>query len=70
MIKEESTDVFEPNSGSDEHRNRSKLGGLILVVLGCLFFLERWFPVFSMSRMWPVILIIIGLAILWRGERR
>ena len=68
-IEEVFKNVLEPN-GSDEHRKRAKLGGIILVVLGSLFFLDRWFPVFSMSRMWPLILIIIGLAILWKGERK
>ncbi|MHB8124127.1 MAG: PspC domain-containing protein [Desulfitobacteriaceae bacterium] len=69
-IEEVFTNVFQHNACSDEHRKRAKLGGIILIVLGCLFFLDRWFPVFSMSKMWPLILIIIGLAILWRGERK
>ena len=38
------------------------LGPLILIVLGVLFLLSNIFPaVFSFGRMWPVILIVIGV---------
>jgi hypothetical protein len=38
------------------------LGPLILIVLGVLFLLSNIFPgVFSFSRLWPVILIVIGV---------
>ena len=39
------------------------LGPLLLIVLGVLFLLNNMFPeVFRFSKMWPVILIVIGLA--------
>jgi uncharacterized membrane protein HdeD (DUF308 family) len=39
------------------------LGPLLLIVLGVLFLLNNMYPqVFRFSRMWPVILIVIGLA--------
>ena len=38
------------------------LGPLILIVLGVLFLLSNIFPaVFSFGRLWPVILIVIGV---------
>ena len=38
-------------------------GPLILIVLGVLFLLNNLFPYeFSFHRMWPVILIVIGVA--------
>ena len=38
-------------------------GPLILIVLGILFLLNNLYPsVYRFSRMWPVILIVIGLA--------
>jgi hypothetical protein len=49
---------------------RSKLGGLILIVLGLLFLLANfgWIPrlgpLFAMW--WPLILVIVGGAILMR----
>jgi hypothetical protein len=37
-------------------------GPVILIVLGILFLLNNIYPdVFRISRMWPVILIVIGL---------
>ena len=39
------------------------LGPLLLIVLGVLFLLNNLYPgVFRFGRMWPVILIVIGLA--------
>jgi cell wall-active antibiotic response 4TMS protein YvqF len=39
------------------------LGPLLLIVLGILFLLNNVYPeTFRFSRMWPVILIVIGLA--------
>jgi hypothetical protein len=39
------------------------LGPLILIVIGVLFLLNNMYPgVFRFGKMWPVILIVIGLA--------
>ena len=39
------------------------LGPVILIVLGVLLLLNNMYPdVFQFSRMWPVILIVIGFA--------
>ncbi len=39
------------------------LGPLLLIVIGVLFLLNNLYPgIFRFGRMWPVILIVIGLA--------
>jgi hypothetical protein len=39
------------------------LGPLLLIVMGILFLLNNMYPgVFRFGKMWPVILIIIGLS--------
>jgi hypothetical protein len=39
------------------------LGPLLLIVIGVLFLLNNMYPgVYRFSRMWPVILIVIGLS--------
>jgi hypothetical protein len=38
------------------------LGPLLLIVLGVLFLLNNLYPGFRFGKMWPVILIVIGLA--------
>jgi uncharacterized membrane protein HdeD (DUF308 family) len=35
---------------------------MLLIVIGVLFLLNNLFPGFRFGRMWPVILIVIGLA--------
>ena len=38
------------------------LGPLLLIVIGILFLLNNMVPGFRFGKMWPVILIVIGLA--------
>lgn len=55
----------------EPHGNRSKMAGGILVALGAYFLLERYFPYwFDMGKMWPLLLIVIGLTIIYRGGRK
>jgi phage shock protein PspC (stress-responsive transcriptional regulator) len=55
----------------ENHENRSILAGGILVTLGVLFLLERYLPYwFDMGKMWPLLLILIGIAIIYRGRRK
>jgi phage shock protein C len=45
--------------------------GIVLVALGIFFLLREVFPdVFDSDYLWPVVLIVIGLAVLARGVRR
>jgi hypothetical protein len=37
-------------------------GPILIIVLGVLFLLNNFIPEFRFSRMWPVILIVIGLS--------
>jgi hypothetical protein len=38
------------------------VGPLLLIVIGVLFLLRNIYPQFGFDKMWPVILIVIGLA--------
>lgn len=74
VVNQIATDVEETAKdfgGRESHHNRTKMAGGVLVVLGGIFLLERWFPMwFNMSKLWPLLLIFVGLAIIWRGERK
>lgn len=68
---EEGTMEFRKPENHENHENRTQVAGGILVVLGVVFFLERWFPYwFDMSKMWPIVLIFIGLFVIVRGGRK
>jgi len=59
------------NQEGAEHRRSSRLvGGVILVCLGLLFLVNNFLPWFSLAKFWPLILVILGLAVLTGGLRR
>ncbi|HWQ42343.1 MAG TPA: PspC domain-containing protein [Desulfosporosinus sp.] len=67
----EATQGLGRNENQGNNENRSKMAGGILVILGVFFLLQRVLPYwFDMSKMWPVLLIVIGLAIILRGGRK
>ncbi len=67
----EATQGLGRNEHQGNNENRSKMAGGILVILGVFFLLQRVLPYwFDMSKMWPLLLIVIGLAIILRGGRK
>jgi len=57
--------------GSNSDRKRSNaVVALILISLGILFLLNNFLPRFNFGRLWPLILIVIGLAILAQGSKK
>lgn len=55
-------------SGKAGHGKNSRLvGGVILICLGLLFLGSSFFPWFGFARLWPLILVVLGVAILAGG---
>ncbi|MGZ6295919.1 MAG: LiaI-LiaF-like domain-containing protein [Candidatus Limnocylindrales bacterium] len=54
--------------GSGRHRHEGRtgalVGGIILISLGGIFLLDELVPSFDIGRLWPLILIAIGAALL------
>ena len=53
---------------------RSELGrllpGLALILIGLIFLLNNLIPWFDFSYLWPVILIVLGIALLLKARKR
>ncbi|AGA68560.1 putative stress-responsive transcriptional regulator [Desulfitobacterium dichloroeliminans LMG P-21439] len=54
-----------------DYPRRGRTAGIILVALGVLFLLNQWFPIwdtlsFILSKMWPLVLIILGATMIWK----
>ncbi len=48
---------------------RKRYIGIGLMILGVIFLLDQWFPhFFAWGKMWPLILIIIGIGIIIRRD--
>lgn len=55
----------------EEKARKSKIAGLILIILGVVFLLDRWFPVwFDFDKLWPLFLIAFGIIFVWRGMKK
>lgn len=58
-----------PGWGQEQHPRRGRggiTGGIILIVIGLLFLAQQVVPGLDIGRLWPVILIVLGLAIIFR----
>lgn len=52
-----------------DNRGRKILPGVILIVLGLIFLISNFVPEFDMGKLWPVILVVVGAALLWPRKR-
>ena len=58
------------NSENKPKRNEGNIvAGLILIGLGILFLIIRYFPEIDFKDLWPYILIVVGGFLLFRGFR-
>jgi len=58
------------NLENEDKKNPRVIGALILLGLGSLFLINNFLPHLSIDKLWPLILIIIGLGILAGSFRR
>ena len=53
-----------PTGEKKDHGKGSLIGGIILITLGVLFLIEKFFPRLDFGDLWPIILIVAGILIL------
>jgi len=46
---------------SNYTRRSGLVGPAVIITIGCIFLAERWWSDFSFHRLWPLILIVIGI---------
>lgn len=55
----------------EEHQHRGGVGfGVVLIVVGALLLANQFFPGIDLSRLWPVVIIAVGVSALIKGVRR
>lgn len=55
---------WDPQNNPNRPGRGALIGGLVLITLGVLFLLDRLLPNIDFTDYWPVILIVIGLALI------
>ena len=64
-VAQEIGEGIRGSSERTEGKRRSRwIGGLILIFLGLLFLARNFFHWFDLGKLWPLILVIIGLAVM------
>jgi phage shock protein C len=60
--------TMNPYNSSNRDRSQGNLiGGVVLILLGVLFLLDRWFDI-DFGDLWPLILIAIGVWMLFKDR--
>ena len=62
--------VSADQEAGKEDNQRYVWGGLILIFLGLFFLLRSFFPRFILINFWPVILVIVGIALMLQSFSR
>lgn len=64
-------DLEELRSRRQARRERSGVtAGLLLVALGTIFLIQNFIPDLSIGRLWPVLLLALGLGMVWKASRK
>jgi len=60
------------NNGNYPNRNNdtSLTTGIILITLGVLFLVSKYFPQIHFADIWPFLLIVVGILIIYRGSKK
>lgn len=70
-FKESPSSERKPGNEVTGERNGKTIAGVILIILGAVLLCDYWLPGwFNFDRLWPVILIIIGGALIWRSKSK
>lgn len=64
MEVEDSKRHYRERKGNDS----TIITGVIMITLGILFLVDRYFPEIDFGDLWPFILIVIGILIIVRGR--
>ncbi len=55
---------------NEARRNKKVFGGTILILVGILFLLDNFLPGFEFGDYWPLILIVIGAALIIKATKK
>lgn len=64
MEVEDSKGRFRDRRGNDS----TVITGVIMITLGILFLVDKYFPEIDFGDLWPFILIVVGILIIFRGR--
>jgi len=70
-VIEEVKEHFESEESSREpEKNRRILGGIIVIAVGLIFLLNGFFPWVGWNKLWPVILVVVGIIIMIQAFKK
>lgn len=58
------------NPQTQKKKDGNLWGGLILITLGAIFLIERFFPGIDFDDLWPIILIVVGVILISKSYQQ
>lgn len=69
-LKPKEKEEIRSKEGNREDKDSHILGGLFLIFLGMLFLVGEFLPWFHLGKLWPLILIFLGVVLLFKDKRQ
>ena len=70
-VIEEVKEHFESEELSHKsEKSRRILGGIIVIAIGLIFLLNGFFPWVGWNKLWPIILIVVGITVMIRAFKK
>ncbi|MBS1538695.1 MAG: PspC domain-containing protein [Bacteroidetes bacterium] len=58
------------SNGSNRKAKRNLVGGVILILMGCIFLAHNYIPEIDFSDLWPLLLVAIGATTIYNSMHR
>ena len=67
--KQYSTSLDQPKDMKEKSNRNLQTAGIIILGLGLLFIIDKYFSIKNLIEFWPFLLILIGFLLIWRSKK-
>ncbi|MBU2566401.1 hypothetical protein KKG46_02475 [Patescibacteria group bacterium] len=66
--KQYSSSLDQPEQDKKDSKKNLQTVGIIVLGLGLLFFIDKYFSIKNLIEFWPFLLVLIGIILIWKAR--